>query len=98
MRALFALAFILAIGPAQAAGNPWTEADGKDRIFLAWKRVKCGDTHYTVWIPYDLVLKKQLDFLRIVADGEHHGGKLAMRGEDVFLNDERCLDDVAKGN
>ena len=45
MRALFALAFILAIGPAQAAGNPWTEADGKDRIFLAWKRVKCGDTH-----------------------------------------------------
>jgi hypothetical protein len=86
------LVLFMAIRPAPAA-SPWREADGKDRIFIALKGVTCGDVHYTVWIPYDLTLKKTLDFYRIVADGNHAGGKITMRGADVFLDDKRCMED-----
>jgi hypothetical protein len=47
------------------AASPWTEADGENTIFFAWKNVTCGTVRYTVWIPYDLAAKKSLDFYRV---------------------------------
>jgi hypothetical protein len=86
---------IMAVRPAPAAGNPWTEADGPDRIFIAVRGMQCGNVHYTVWRPYDTKLNKQLDFLRIVADGEHKGGKLTMENGEFMLDGVRCLNDGA---
>jgi hypothetical protein len=83
-----------------AAVSPWTEADGENTIFLAWKNVTCGTVRYTVWIPYDLAAKKTLDFYRITptSDTPITTGKITMAGADVFLDGKRCMDEIAKGN
>jgi hypothetical protein len=82
-----------------AAVSPWTEADGENTIFLAWKNVTCGTVRYTVWIPYDLSAKKTLDFYRITPTSDTPiTGKITMAGEDVFLDGKRCMDEIAKGN
>jgi hypothetical protein len=83
-----------------AAVSHWTEADGENTIFLAWKNVTCGTVRYTVWIPYDLAAKKTLDFYRITptSDTPITTGKITMAGADVFLDGKRCMDEIAKGN
>jgi hypothetical protein len=95
---LLATAFVLTLSTAAHTASPWTEADGEDTIFIAWKGVTCGAVKYTVWLPYNLAAKKTLDFYRITPTSDTPiTGKITMAGEDVFLNGERCMDDVAKG-
>jgi len=94
----------LATGAAHAQ---WTEADGKDTIFIAWKSVRCDGIKLTLWKPYNLKEKKNLNFWRITANPPnapvaHLKGKITI-GEvdafpDVFIDGERCLDDNPKGN
>ena len=97
-------ALFLATGTAHAQ---WTEADGKDTIFMAWKGVTCNGIRLTLWKPYNLTEQKHLNFWRITANPPdtpiaHLKGKITI-GEvdmfpDVFLNGERCMDDNPKGN
>jgi len=94
MRGIFTLALLTMLClpySALAWTNPWTEADGPDVIFLATRNMTCGDVSYTVWTPYNTKLNKQLDFLRVVANGEHRGGKITMQGDDFFIDGKRCL-------
>jgi hypothetical protein len=62
---LAGIAALLMATSAVHAASPWTEADGENTIFFAWKNVTCGTVRYTVWIPYDLAAKKSLDFYRV---------------------------------
>src|SRR5262249_20724144 len=97
-------ALLLATGTAQAQ---WTEADGKDTIFIAWKNVTCDGIKLTLWKPYNTKEKKSLHFWRITANPPetpitHMKGKITIGDvdafPDVFLNGERCLDDNPKAN
>jgi hypothetical protein len=97
--ALTFVVIFLAVTTAHAQ-YPWTEADGKDVVFFAWKRVTCKDgVKYTMWQPYNTAEKRWLPFRRITPKPE---GKMTV-GEvdafpDIFLDGERCMDDNPKGN
>jgi hypothetical protein len=97
--ALTFVVIFLAVTTAHAQ-YPWTEADGKDVVFFAWKRVTCKDgVKYTMWQPYNTAEKRWLPFRRITPKPE---GKMTV-GEvdgfpDIFLDEERCMDDNPKGN
>jgi hypothetical protein len=58
---------VLYVSTADAV-SPWTEADGKDVVFIALKKVACGTgenvQRFAVWLPYNTAAKRQLDFYR----------------------------------
>jgi hypothetical protein len=90
-------ALFLATGTAHSA-SPWTEADGKNTIFIALKNVTCRDNAiYTVWIPYDTATQKQLNFLRITSNADAPVVGITLSGNDVLLNGVRCKDGRPEG-
>jgi hypothetical protein len=91
-------ALLLATGIAHAQ---WTEADGKDVIFFAWKGVTCNGVKLTMWRPYNTKEQKFLTFWRLIPEAPVKG-KVTVGDvdifPDVFLDGERCMDDNPKGN
>jgi hypothetical protein len=77
--------------------SPWTEADGKDVVFIALKKVACGTgenvQRFAVWLPYNTAAKKQLDFYRITPLFDAPvTGKITMVNGEVFLDGKKCVD------
>jgi hypothetical protein len=101
-RFLLAAAFacIASAAHAQGWGNPWEEADGKDRIYIPLTSVACGlgkdVQRFMIWLPYDTAANKSLDFYRLTPQlpAMPLKGKITIKEGDkfpeIFLDGKKC--------
>jgi hypothetical protein len=101
-RLLLAAAFacIASAAHAQGWGNPWEEADGRDRIYIPLTSVACGlgkdVQRFMIWLPYDTAANKSLDFYRLTPQlpAMPLKGKITIKEGDkfpeIFLDGKKC--------